>query len=366
MKKKKIIFLLDHMETSNGVSRVLINLCNALDPEKFEITIRPLYRCDMNLKSELGENVRLKKVLGFYFKGLSKILKLIPTRFLYEKIVSGKYDIEVAFQCDMSTILIANSTNSKAVHVAWMHGYQAYPKEYLKYDKVVCVAQDNAERCKKEVDATVDVTYCHNIQDEKKIYKMAREEAECPQGKGALLVTVGRLSPEKGFTRLVNILHDLKEEGYEFRLMIIGAGNEEERIKGAIQAGNMEKDIYMLGKQYNPHKFTAQSDLFICSSFSESYHTASTEAAVLGIPIISTNVSGAREIISQCECGMITDIDDDSLKDGLRKILADQELLQSWKDVMSTTRKKFNFESGSKYANDLFNEFYELSDKRRR
>lgn len=365
MKKKKIIFVLNHLETSNGVSNVLINLCKALDPEKFDITIRPLYRCDMELKSELGDNVKIKKVIGFYFKGLSKILRLIPVRFLYRKIVDETYDIEVAFQCDMPTILIANSTNKEAVHVAWMHGYEVYPKEYLNYDKVVCVAEDNAERCKKEVDSSIDVTYCHNIQDEKNILEMAKEEAECPKGNGLLLVTVGRLSPEKGFTRLVNILHDLKEEGYEFRLMIIGAGSEEEKIKAAIRSGNMEKYIYMLGKQSNPHKYTKKSDLFVCSSFSESYQTASTEAAVLGVPIITTSVSGAREIVAQCECGMITDLDDNSLKDGLRKIFSDKELLKSWKVVMQSTCQNFNFETGSKYANDLFDEFYELSDKRR-
>ena len=363
--RKKVIFLLDHFEKSNGVAKVLINLCNALDEEKYDITIAPLYRCDLELLKEFTKEVHIKNIFGFYFKGFSKILKIIPPKFLYKRIVKENFDIEVAFQCDMSTIIIANSSNKKAVHVAWMHGYQVYPKEYLNYDKVVCVAKDNSERCKREVSSNVDVTYCHSIQDEKQIYSMSNESAELPKGNGLLLTTVGRLSPEKGFSRLVKIMADLKKEGFDFRLMIIGGGSEEENIKRTISSLNLENNVFMLGKQDNPHKFTVKSDLFICSSYSESFHTASTEAAVLGVPILSTEVSGAGEIIEACGCGLVTKNDDESLKNGLRKVLSSESLLSEWRSIMKTSRKNFNFDSGANRINKLFDEFYCLSDKRR-
>ena len=364
MKKKKVIFLLDHFEKSNGVVSVLINLCAALDKKKYDITIRPLYRCDMSIKNRLKEGVKIKKVFGFYFRGFSKLLRIIPYKILYKYIVGEKYDIEVAFQCDMSTFIIANSTNKKAVHVAWMHGYEVYPDEYLKMDKVVCVARDNAEKCKTEVDPSVDVTYCHNIQNEKVILDKSKENVRCPEGEGPLLVTVGRLSPEKGFVRLVEILRDLKDEGLKFHLMIIGGGAEEHNIKQAIEVNNMNENVFMMGKQDNPHKYTKNADLYICSSFSESYNTATTEASVLGVPVITTDVSGAREIIEQCECGKVTGIDDESLKNGLREILLNQSLIYEWKHILSTTYKNFNFETGIKNANKLFDELCDISDKK--
>ncbi|MFY9381447.1 MAG: hypothetical protein WAO54_04430, partial [Eubacteriales bacterium] len=149
--KKKIIFLNNHFQYSDGTVRALINLVNNLDPEKYDITIKPIYRCDRRLQSELRENIKLEKALGFYFKGFSKIAIRLPIKWLYRRFIGGKYDIEIGFQTGLPTLLVSNSCNLSAVHVAWMHGYELWPNCYERCDMVVCVSKHNAEKAKAEM-----------------------------------------------------------------------------------------------------------------------------------------------------------------------------------------------------------------------
>ncbi|MDM0691997.1 glycosyltransferase [Clostridium perfringens] len=366
MKKKRVVFITNHFQYSDGVARALIGLVNNIDPKKFDITIKPIYKCDRSLQSELREDIKLEKCFGFYFRGFDKIAKFIPTKMLYKKFINKKYDIEVAFQCDLPTILVGNSYNQEAVHVSWMHGYALYPNEYEKCDKVVCVSKYCSDKTKQEMGKKVNVTYKYNIVDDRNIKDLSKESIKFDYESidHPILVSVGRHSSEKGYIRLVNILSQLYNEGYKFHVFLIGNGPEHDKIKKDIEKLNMQDVITLIGEDKNPHKYTAKSDLFICSSFSEGYSTACTEAAILGIPIITTDVPGGKEIIEDCECGILTKKDDNDLKEGIRYVLQNSQILEEWKKVMIYTSNKFTLNARKKEINYLFEEFYQLSDKK--
>lgn len=368
MEKKKIIFIPNHFQYSDGTSRALIGIVNNLDLEKFDITIKPIYKCDFNLKSELKKDIKLEKTFGFYFKGFNKIVKKIPIKFLYKKIINKKYDIEVAFQCDLPTMLVGASLNDKAVHVEWMHCYDLWPKQYKIADKVVCVSKYCEEKTRKEMNGNVNVTTCYNPIDDSRVLTLAQDstsqENEYSTVTKPLFVTVGRLSPEKGYIRLVKIMKELSDEGFSFSLVIIGGGPEEKRMREEIQNNNMQDKIFMTGAKKNPHNITSQADCFICSSFNEGYSTACTEAAILGIPIITTCVPGGKEIIDDCECGILTELDDESLKNGIREVLVNPSILDKWKETLSITKNKFGLENRKKEMKIIFDEFYQLAEKK--
>lgn len=364
--KKKIIFLNNHFQYSDGTVSALIGLVNNLDPEKYDITIKPIYRCDRRLQSELRDDIKLEKAFGFYFRGFSKIATRLPIKWLYRRFIGGKYDIEIGFQSGLPTILVGNSCNSSAVHVAWMHGYELWPNCYERCDMVVCVSKHNAEKAKAEMGDKVNVTYCYNIVDDRIITEKAKEPVGYKLNNHPVLISVGRHSPEKGYPRLIKILRELRDEGYSFSLVLVGDGPQHAEIKKIVNRLNMEDVVTLVGADPNPHKYTAKSDVFICSSYREGYSTACTEAAILGIPIITTSVSGGEEIINDCECGMLTGIDDESLKNAIRKVLQKPELLIEWKQIMNRTSEKFKLASRKKAMNDLFDVFTQMSDKKKR
>lgn len=366
MEKKKILFINNNFMYSDGTARALINLVNNLDPEKFDVTVMSLYICDMELAKELRKDIKLVKCFGFYFRGFKRIVKLLPARFWYKKFVKEIYDIEVAFQCDLPTFMIDASLNKNAEHIFWMHGYDNYKEIFAKADKVVCVSKANEDRCRKECDGNVDVTHLYNIVDNSIIEKASENPVasgfDFTEKKKPLFVTVGRLSPEKGYVRLVHIMKDLKDEGFDFTLAIVGGGAEESKILDAIKECNLSEQVFMTGAVNVPHNITVQADAFICSSFSEGYSTACTEAAVLGRPVITTDVPGGKEIIGDCECGLLTGKDDESLKEGIRKVLQNPELLEEWKETMKRTKEHFGMTARVGEMNEFFNEIYGMCE----
>ncbi len=346
---KKVCLVFNHFQYQDGVCRSAISMANLL-AEKVgaDVTLIPIYRYDKILKEKLHEKVKVKPVLGFYFKGLSKFVSLLPAKLLYKSIIKELYDVEIAFQYGTPTEFMAASNNNTAKRLVWIHTYHLddyYRNLYSKYDLVVNVAACNADRFKKEVNNSIPVDFCYNPIDERVIIQQGNEEVFPLSTNHFTLVSVGRHSPEKGYDRLLDICNRLKNEGYLFTLNLIGTGPSHDMLKHKCTALGLDGIVNFLGAQSNPHKYTKKADVFVCSSFSEGYSTACTEAIMLGIPVITTNVSGAMEIIENAECGLLTDLDDESLYLAIKQVLDNPQLVKIWKHKLNSTRKRFFMET---------------------
>lgn len=369
MEKKKIVFINNNFMHSDGTVTALIGMVNNMDLEKFDVTIKGLFYFHKDLLEQVKPGIKVEPCFGFYFRGFKRIVKLLPARFWYKRFIKEEYDIEVAYQCDLPTYMIGASTNTKAIHIEWMHCYENYPRQYLLADRVVCVSRCNEERCREENKGKVNVTHLYNLVDDNKIKLLSEvpvdKNLDFTNLKKPLFVSVGRLSPEKGYVRLVKIMKDLKDEGYFFSLVIIGGGPDEKTIRKTIIECKLDDSVFLIGSRNNPHNVTVQGDCFVCSSFSEGYSTACTEAAILGLPIITTSVPGGKEIIEDCGCGKLTELDDESLKAGIRMVLEKTELLSEWKEIMKINKRHFWLENRKKQMNDFFDEIYKLSEAKK-
>ena len=76
----------------------------------------------------------------------------------------------------------------------------------------------------------------------------------------------------------------------------------------------------MEGFQSNPYSYMKRSDLYVCSSYVEGFSTVVSEAVILGIPVVTTESSGMREILGDSEYGLITENSDESLYQGMKKM----------------------------------------------
>ncbi|MDO4431823.1 MAG: glycosyltransferase [Aerococcaceae bacterium] len=345
---KKICFAFNNLQFSDGISRSVIGIANALALRNdVEVTLRPLFICDKSVLPLLSEKIKVKPLFRFYFRGLSQLIYRLPKRLLYRMIFKESYDIEVGFQYFIATKAVASS-DRQAKHYIWMHGYDEgllMKEHYLKADKVMCVSKYNANRLTHKLEGRVPVQVCYNPIDDESIRQQAAQQPPMKRPEVPLLVTVGRLSPEKGFVRLIKVLARLRQEKYAFHLWLIGNGPEREHLEALIQEGALTENVTLLGEQSNPHQYTAQADIFVCASFAEGYSTACCEASILGVPVISTDVSGAREIIADAQAGLVVDLDDDSLYDGLKRVLNTPELITQWKHTLQASRQNFYYEN---------------------
>jgi len=118
------------------------------------------------------------------------------------------------------------------------------------------------------------------------------------------LLTVGRLSREKGFNTLIEALSNIKSKN--FRLLIIGDGPEKDNLKRQVKEKKLNKQIIFLGAKKDVDQYFKKSDLFINSSLFEGFPNVVVEALSFGIPVICSNsYGGIGEILNNGKYGYI-------------------------------------------------------------
>ncbi|MBQ0070321.1 MAG: glycosyltransferase [Spirochaetales bacterium] len=355
----KICFIFGNLCVSDGVARAATNIVNLLAPEGHEITVIPLYRVEEEAKARLDKRVRVKPVFGTYFKGMAKMIRYFCPQWILEKLIfDEKYDIEVAFQYDVPTLVVGRSSHKDARHYCWMHGYDTglvFRSSYLKMDRIYCVSRYNRDRLDKELGDVPKplIETCYNLSDDSIIQKKGKDPIELKK-KGFTFCTVGRLSPEKGFLRLQECLRRLLDEGYDVNLWIVGDGPQREELLAKQKELHLEDAVVFTGAKNNPHPYSANADCFVCSSHSEGYSTVCTEAIILGTPVLTTRVPGGEEIIESAEAGLVVDNDDEALYQGMKYILDHQELLPVWRKTIETTKEKFSLKTREAKVLDIF------------
>ena len=114
------------------------------------------------------------------------------------------------------------------------------------------------------------------------------------------LISVGRLSKEKGFLDLIDVFDIVHHEYPDWKLNIIGNGNELKPIKDKIKFKNLEDNIILHGFQNKDYinKEYHKSSIYVMTSFTESFGIVLLEAFSYGIPAVAfDSAKGAKEMI---------------------------------------------------------------------
>lgn len=112
------------------------------------------------------------------------------------------------------------------------------------------------------------------------------------------VITVGRLSPEKGQVVLIDAIAQLHRDGIEASLEIIGSGPYEGALRDAVARRELERHVSFTGEQ-QPSVVAQRlgaGDIFCLASFSEGLPVSIMEAMAIGIPVVTTAISGIPEL----------------------------------------------------------------------
>ena len=115
-----------------------------------------------------------------------------------------------------------------------------------------------------------------------------------------LILTIGRLSREKGHVDLVAAFADLRDKhpGTRAKLLIVGEGPERSAIELAIRSHGLEEHVYLAGHTDDVRPYYAAADVFVLPSHSEGSPYVLLEAMNAGVPIAATAVGGVPEILT--------------------------------------------------------------------
>lgn len=218
--------------------------------------------------------------------------------------------------------------------VVWIHGEMGFSEDqcrrmtkyYEKIDHFFFVSEPtkNTFIHKIPIDPNKTTVY-YNRLDGTEIIEKAQEIPETTFSKDyANLLTVGRVSSEKGQDMIPQVVRSLIDKGYAVRWYIIGDGPNMERIKDLIIKESVDKNVFLLGVKNNPYPYMKVCDIYIQPSYTEGYSTTICEAGILGKAIIGTKPSGGiRDQIENERSGLIVDASVEGIEKGIIRLIED-------------------------------------------
>lgn len=142
-------------------------------------------------------------------------------------------------------------------------------------------------------------------QDEKTLLRrqIRQELGLCADSR--LVLTVGRLDDQKGYSHLASAIPYLLKKFPELRFVWVGEGPRRDMLLDNLKARGVEKEVLFLGYRSDVPKLLAAADLFVFPSLYEGHPSALIEAMAHGLPIVASDASGMPEIIKDKVHGLL-------------------------------------------------------------
>ena len=308
----KLLFLI-HDLGQGGAEKVLVNLVNNMDSQKFDITVMALFGGGVN-EQFLKPHIRYQTVFSRPFPGNSHVMKLLSPKQLHNLFIKEKYDIEISYLEGPSARIISGCPYPDTKLVSWIHveqhtkeraaqSFRSYKESvacYAEFDRTICVSgsvKDDFLQLYPMI-SNADVLYNTNETDQILRQKDEPVAPEFTQDDCIRLCGVGKIVTTKGFDKLARIHKRLVDDGLKIHTYILGIGPEQENIEHYLKEEKIEDSFTFLGYQTNPYKYVSRCDLFVCASVAEGFSTAATEALIVGTPVVTTSAPGPRPVVS--------------------------------------------------------------------
>lgn len=364
---KKILFFIPNLSVG-GAEKVLVNLVNNMDRNKFDITVLTLFGGGVN-EQFLKPHIQYKYCFKKTFKGNSQILKLFSPEKLYKKFIKDHYDIIVSYLEGPTARIVSGCTDIDTRLVSWIHSKQETKKKlaysfvsfseakrcYERFDNTICVSKGVKDIFIGTLNFRGNIEVLYNTNETADILRLSSEKTKVKIDTNAKSIcVVGKIAANKGVDRILRIHRKLLSEGINTHLYYLGVGPEEDNLKAYIAKEGIENKVTFLGYQTNPYKYVKACDLFVCASFAEGFSTAATEALIVGTPVVTVEVSGMKEMLGENnEYGIVTENDEQALYEGIKKMLTTPGMLEDYAKRAEERGKYFSTENTVKAVENM-------------
>ncbi|AXI11222.1 glycosyltransferase [Oceanobacillus zhaokaii] len=377
--KKKVVFMIINMNIG-GTEKALLNMIAEMPENEYEITILMLENYGGFLDSipntvhveyvqeypalkdmlnnpprttmiDLFKKGRLVKSLGFTITTLlSKILKNkgIFFKYILKNVPKFKkeYDIAVAYAGPMDFISYFVVHKIKArKKIQWIHfdvtkiGFDVNfaANNYKNFERIFVVSEEAKSKLVSLVPVIEEKSGIFlNLVSPNLIRTKSKEGNGFNDGfKGIRILTVGRLTTEKGQDLAIRALSKLIDDGYDVKWYCLGEGSSRSEYEDLIKKFKLQDRFILLGSDPNPYTYMDQCDIYVQPSRYEGYCITLIEARCLAKPIVTTKVNGAKEQIENGETGIIVSIDEDKIYDAVKELIQNPKICQEFKIKLS-------------------------------
>ena len=350
--KKKILFVIPSLD-AGGAEKSLINLLHAIDYSLFEVDLLVFHDKGIFLNS-IPKSVKIISIYGDFLDFSEPILISVSELFNQRKFLLVMHRIFFA----LTNIIEKNK--SKAEQLSWKHVSKAIPNLTKNYDAAIgALEKSSIYYISEKVNSKIKIGWIHtnysnsgmekgfdlpffeklnylvtiskecatdlnrnfpNFKDKIKVIynivsttlitELSNEILIDPKfnNSGLTILTIARLSKEKGVDLALESALLLVKKGLVFRWYIIGDGSERHFLEKKIIEYQLEDYFILLGLKANPYPYLKQSFMYVQPSRYEGKSIAIDEAKILQKPIITTNYPTAKDQISNGVDGIICEI----------------------------------------------------------
>ena len=356
MFKKELIFFYPSFERG-GATKILIRVINFLLQKNINIT---LFSCNAKYNNFIKSNKF--KIIGLKKNNKSRLYyNLFTSFYLIKHLISNKKKITIfSFQSHLPAIFLAKFFNKKIIirNSEEIFGATKYADKkiyalitlllkvifYNFADIIVTISRKSKDSIKKIIINKQKVKLIYNP------YLLDNKQFETKKNnkKNFNILCTGRLTKQKNFALIVKAINDLTPQYPQINFILVGSGPLK---KSLIKLSNT--NMQFLDWTPNIKKYFLKSNLFILPSLYEGLPNALIDAIYYNVPSISTDCSGARDILFNTRGGYIIPVD--NLKELKKKISL---IINNYKDA--TLKAKYAKKNSSKFTILNCNNYHHL------
>ena len=146
--------------------------------------------------------------------------------------------------------------------------------------------------------------------DERKARACATLGLAGSPGAGALVLTVGRVTPAKGLDDAVEVISQLLVTVPAVRLVVVGDGPYLEALRALVVERGLEKRVLLVGRSAQVREYMAAADVYLSMSLAEGLPLVLLEAMSMHLPIVATQVGDVGWLLEDGQCGHLVDTGD--------------------------------------------------------
>ena len=315
-----------------GSEVALIEFLNSLDLNKFSVTVLLLSK-DNEYRYRLNKNIKIK-YLNFdnpYYKNMvsmytlsSKIIKKLKLNKkinIYDHVIqhtsklTEKYDIALdfygygSFTTDYVAKVVKADFKATWIHdekMSWIYNVENDLKEY---DKFFCVSKAVKDRFDQLFTLLKDKTMVfYNVINYQMIISSSKQNVKLPYKQDKInLLTVGRLTEQKGINVAIRAAKILKEKGIPFEWFVIGDGRDKKKLLRLIHKEKLDDCFFLLGRKDNPYPFMENCSIYVQPSRHEGFGLTVLEARLLKQVVIATKLPAFKEQIIDNKNGLLVE-----------------------------------------------------------
>lgn len=360
-----------------GTEILLLDILNHLAQKNCEVTLLLPNPSDRNqLLGSVSPKVTIKYIYPQmptgYRRGFLRYLMITFPR-LYMKLMKidfSNYDLIVGFKDTFYSVFLSRINKPK---IQWVHN-QPFVHEYKhtslkerlltyfverhlrkmersfnRFDEVICVS----DACKKmylniykKSLTKTDIRVLYNAMNLDGISeKSLQEVTNLPDYAGFVFIVVVRLSVEKTVDRTIKMARRLLDEGYDFRVMILGDGPSRNELDKLIEDEGLQNIITMYGRVANPYPYMKRADWLLCGSSRESFSLVLLEAISLGTPVLATNCGGPEDVIAGGKYGLLLENSMEGVYQGMKTVLDDPSLKDYYNSLAAENLSRFDYKN---------------------